>query len=63
MIGQAGNGSPEAGIQRGVDPRVLVYTLHRPRSEGERTQHLGPAGRLLEYPGHFVAAGGRSGEV
>ena len=62
MIGQARNGSPEAGIQRGVDPRVLVYTLHRPRSEGERRpRSRGEA--LLEYTGHFVAAGGRSGEV
>lgn len=27
MIGQAGTGSPEAGIVFRVDPRVLVYTL------------------------------------
>lgn len=27
MIGQAGTGSLEAGIELRVDPRVLVYTL------------------------------------
>lgn len=41
MIGQAGTGSPEAGIVLRVDPRVLVYTLRterRPDAQGAQNR-------------------------
>lgn len=38
MIGQAGTGSPEAG----VDPRVLVYTVRT----GDETRHPGARNKL-----------------
>lgn len=37
MIGQAGTGSPEAGIVLRVDPRVLVYTCERGRDKTSRS--------------------------
>lgn len=42
MIGQAGTGSPEAGVVLRVVPRVLVYTLRtgtgtRQATQGPRT--------------------------
>jgi len=36
MIGQAGTGSPEAGAELRVDPRVLVYTLRTGTRQGAR---------------------------
>lgn len=55
MIGQAGTGSPEAGVELRVDSRVLVYTLWT----GDETRRPGGGGPLRDHlttstRGHFL---------
>lgn len=52
MIGQAGTGSPEAGIVLRVDPRVLVYTL---RTGDETRRPGGPEQSRESSPQHLPA--------
>lgn len=51
MIGQAGAGSPEAGIVLRVDPRVLVYTLRT----GTRQDTRGPGTDSRVQPAMYAA--------